>query len=78
VEPGDRHSAALSAVRKTRMGQQGCWHKGMPGQGCPVIPGPKGRRAERRDRSTRGARTARHRAPPVGDTPELRSTGPHP
>ncbi len=76
--PGDRQSAAQSAGRKTRMGQQGCWPKGMPGQGRPVMPGPKGRRAERRHRATRGARTARHRAPPVGDTTELRSTGPHP
>ncbi len=78
VGPGDRQSAALSAGRKTRMGQQGCWHKGMSGQGCHVMPGPKGRRAERRHRATRGARTAWHRAPPVGDTPGLCSTGHHP
>ncbi len=51
------------------MGQQGCWHKGMSGQGCHVMPGPKGRRAERRHRATRGARTAWHRAPTVGDHP---------
>ncbi|WP_231877703.1 hypothetical protein, partial [Erwinia sp. ErVv1] len=38
VGPDDRQSAALSAERKTRMGQQGGWHKGMPGQGCPVMP----------------------------------------
>ncbi len=68
VGPGDRHSAALSRERKTRMGQQGGWHKGMPGQGCPVMSGPKGRRAERRNRATRGVRTARHRAPPVGES----------
>ncbi len=67
VGPGDRHPAALSAERKTRMGQQGGWHKGMSGQGCHVMPGPKGRRAERRNRAKRGARTARHRAPSVGD-----------
>ncbi len=60
------------------MGQQGCWHKGMSGQGCHVMPGPIGRRAERRHRATRGARTARHRAPPAGNTPGLRSTGHHP
>ncbi len=78
VGPGDRHSAALSAGRKTRMGQQGGWHKGMPGQGCHVMTAPKGRRAERRHRATRGARTAWHRAPLVGDTPGLCSIGPHP
>ncbi|WP_231877688.1 hypothetical protein, partial [Erwinia sp. ErVv1] len=50
------------------MGQQGGWHKGMPGQGCPVMPGPKGRRAERRHRAKHGVRTAWHRAPPVGES----------
>ncbi len=72
----DRQSTALSAGRKTRMGQQGCWHKGMPGQGRPVMPGPKGRRTKRRNRATRGARTARHRAPPVGDPYNLPAPGP--
>ncbi len=90
--PGDRHSAALSAERKTRMGQQGCWHKGMPGQGCPVTArserstsGAKApRHARREDRQAPGPtrwrhpRPVQHRAPPVGDTPGLCSTGPHP
>ena len=34
------------------MGQQGGWHKGMPGQGCPVTA--------RSERSTSGAKAPRH------------------
>ncbi|WP_067710509.1 hypothetical protein [Erwinia sp. ErVv1] len=60
------------------MAQQGGWHKGMPGQGCHVMTAPKGRRAERRNRATRGARTARHRATPVGDHRGLCRTMHHP